>query len=90
MLRFKQFSGSGAELESTINRWLEDFEPEVSQMVQTTDAGGNVTIGILFEESFRGQEMRLTAESTARASLGSEVRPADLRDEPLKVRADGN
>jgi hypothetical protein len=90
VLRFKKFSGAGADLERSINAWLADFEPEVSQMVQTTDAAGVVTISFLFEESFRGQEIRLTEESNARSSVESSLRPGNLQDVPLELRVDGD
>jgi hypothetical protein len=51
MLRFKQFSGSGSDFEHAVNAWLEQIEPDVTQMVQTVDDSGRVTIGFLFEES---------------------------------------
>jgi hypothetical protein len=73
MLRFKLFSGQGADLENEVNRWLGDFEPDVNQMVQTVDASGTLSIAFLFEESFRGQEKRYTAERgqarTAQAAI---------------------
>lgn len=62
MLRFKQFSGSAQELEVAVNRWLAQNEPDVTQMVQTVNNDGSIAIAFLFEESFRGQELRLSEE----------------------------
>jgi hypothetical protein len=85
MLRFKHFSGAGRDLEEAINRWLEEFEPEVSQMVQTVEASGVVTIGFLFEESFRGQERRMSEEARPRARVELPLRK---EDSPLRVSGD--
>jgi hypothetical protein len=85
MLRFKHFSGAGEELERGINLWLDEFEPEVTQMVQTVDSGGVVTIGFLFEESFRGQERRLSEEARPRSRSEAPVRKEEA---PLKVSAE--
>jgi hypothetical protein len=82
MLRFKHFNGAGQELEESINEWLAAFEPEVSQMVQTVDRGGLVTIGFLFEESFRGQERRMSEEARPRSRVEAPIRKEDA---PLKV-----
>lgn len=83
MLRFKQFSGTGADLERSVNAWLEAFEPDVTEMVQTTDGRG-VVISFLFEESFRGQERRLSDEH-GMSQTGAPM-PADLiPDKPLRV-----
>jgi hypothetical protein len=60
--RFKHFRGFGAEFEQTINRWLDDFEPDITQMSQTVDSSGSLTVSFVYEESFRGQEMRLDSE----------------------------
>ena len=62
MLRFKQFVGNGRELERTVNSWLAEFEPDVTQMVQSQASDGVVVISFLYEESFRGQERRLEQE----------------------------
>lgn len=87
MLRFKQFSAVGPDLEQQVNSWLEQFEPDVTQMVQTVDGSGEVTISFLFEESFRGQELRL---SSGRGVSGmSPAMPMELmHDEPVGVRAE--
>jgi hypothetical protein len=85
MPRFKQFTGSGEELESSINAWLEEFEPDVTNMVQTTDDGGAITISFLFDESFRGQDLRFRHEhGLARKDM--QPPPAQsLPDKPIKV-----
>ena len=62
MPRYKQFQGSGAELERAVNSWLDEFEPDVTQMAQTVDGNGSVLLGFIYEESFRGQERRLDTE----------------------------
>jgi hypothetical protein len=85
MLRFKHFSGSGRDLERSVNDWLDEFEPEVSQMVQTVDGSGVVTVGFLFEESFRGQERRMSEEARPRARIEPALRGGELREAPLEV-----
>jgi hypothetical protein len=60
--RFKHFQGAGVELETAINRWLDDFEPDIAQMAQTVDSRGTLTISFVYDESFRGQELRLDNE----------------------------
>ncbi len=85
MLRFKQFHGSGNELEQAVNGWLAELEPDVTYMVQTTDGAGKVTISFLFEESFRGQEIRFQSE---RGLSRTNMRPApaeSLPDKPIPV-----
>lgn len=83
MLQFKQFSGKGDDLQKKVNSWLEAFEPDITQMVQTAD-GDSVVISFLFEESFRGQERRLASNH----GVGAEQTavPAEMvPDKPIKV-----
>ena len=87
MLRFKHFSGRGEDLEAAINGWLGEFEPDVSQMTQTVSADGTVLISLLYEESFRGQELRLSAEHRMRNSPPP-VPPEVAPDEPIIVTPD--
>lgn len=61
-MRFKSFSGDGEGLERDINTWLGKFEPDVSEMSQTVGPNGQLIVSFLYEESFRGQERRITAE----------------------------
>jgi hypothetical protein len=85
MLRYKQIGGSGQPLEDSVNAWLEQFEPDVTQMVQTQLSDGSLMIGFLFEESFRAQELRLSSRSVVRNAsppMTDEVRP----DDRLSVR----
>lgn len=88
ILRFKQFSGSGSEFEHAVNAWLEQIEPDVTQMVQTVDDSGRVTIGFLFEESFRGQEFRLASERQVERATRPAMSPSDVPDIPLQVHAE--
>jgi hypothetical protein len=81
MLRFKHFSGPSAELEQAVNQWLSDFEPDVTQMVQTGNDDGSLNISFLFEESFRGQERRLSAGYGGRSAPPA----ASMPDKPLQV-----
>jgi hypothetical protein len=85
MLRFKHFTGSSSDLEQAINEWLEQYEPEVTQMVQSYDGKGALTIGFLFEESFRGQELRLAAKRGMSGATVPAVPPELVPDEPLHV-----
>jgi hypothetical protein len=88
MLRYKQFSGKGTELEDTINGWLERFEPDVTQMVQTVAEDNSVFISFLFEESFRGQELRLSAEHGVSSHVTPAIPPELYPDRPLTVQDD--
>ncbi len=89
MLRFKQFSGSGPELERAINTWLEEYEPDVTQMAQTEGRDGRVIISFVFEESFRGQELRLSSERGMSGAPPPVIPPEVMPDEPLKVESPG-
>lgn len=84
-MRFKQFSGSGADLEQTINAWLAEFEPDVSQMSQTVASGGEVVISFLFEESFRGQELRLSRESGMQNATQAVINAEEIPGPPVHV-----
>ncbi|HLJ66781.1 MAG TPA: hypothetical protein VKX16_05430 [Chloroflexota bacterium] len=84
MLRFKQFAGASSELEGAVNDWLAEFEPDIKQMSQTATSDGRVTLCFVFEESFRGQERRLTAEAR-RGMIEPAVPVGELLDEPLRV-----
>ena len=88
MLRYKHFSGSGEMLEQTVNSWLEDFEPDVTKMSQTVAADGTLNISFLFEESFRGQERRLSSESGMEAAARPSMSANNLKDEPIQVSID--
>ncbi|HEX6509140.1 MAG TPA: hypothetical protein VF221_16045 [Chloroflexota bacterium] len=84
MLRFKQFVGSGAEVEEAVNTWLAETEPDVTQMVQSVD-GGAVTLSFLFEESFRGQELRYSSERGMRRGSEPAMPANTIPDEPIRV-----
>ena len=84
MLRYKRFVGAD-DLEARINEWLENNEPDITQMVQTVDSNGTVTISFLFEESFRGQELRYAAESGMSEAMEPAVPADSIPDEPLVV-----
>jgi hypothetical protein len=85
MLRFKYFSGTGADLDQAVNAWLSEFEPDVTQMTQTVDGAGGAMICFLYAESFRGQERRIEQEH----GLGRAGKPAvpvnSVPDEPIHV-----
>lgn len=84
MLRFKTFTGTGPELEQKVNAWLAEYEPDITHMVQTVD-GGRVTVSVLFDESFRGQEIRLSEERGVANATAPAV-PADtIPDKPIIV-----
>ena len=85
MVRFKQFSGKGPELEQAVNSWLNEFEPDVTQMVQTIGADGTIMLSLLFEESFRGQELRMASERGIVAATVPAVPEATIPDRPLEV-----
>jgi hypothetical protein len=85
MLRFKQFSGSGGELERAVNDWLTQFEPDVRQMSQTVASDGSVSMAFLFEESFRGQEIRLASEHGVANATGLAAPAAGIPDDPIIV-----
>src|SRR5579872_1543105 len=82
MPRFKHFSGVGTELEQAVNQWLTEFEPDVTQMVQTVSGDGSLSISFLFEESFRGQELRLSAGYGQRAPVTTPDKPVRVPIEP--------
>ncbi len=87
MLRFKYFSGNGAQLEGAINGWLETYEPEVTQM-STAVTGDGVAVSFLFDESFRGQERRLTEErGMPQEEIGAPE--SNMPDDPVHVVIDG-
>jgi hypothetical protein len=83
MLRYKQIAGTGQALEDSVNAWLEKFEPDVTQMVQTQLVDGSLVIGFLFAESFRGQELRLSSRSSNRVSQHATTQPPT---EPARVQ----
>lgn len=86
MLRFKYFAGSGAQLEEAVNAWLETYEPEVTQMSTCATQDG-VAVTILFDESFRGQERRLTEERGIRDEIAAPE--SSMPDDPVRVAIDG-
>lgn len=85
MLRFKLFSGTPESLEVEVNGWLAAFAPDVTQMVQTVNASRGLSIAFLFEESFRGQEMRLSAEHHGARTTRPAIPVSRLPIEPLTV-----
>jgi hypothetical protein len=87
VLRFKYFAGNGAQLESQINGWLETYEPEITQM-STAVVGDSVTISFLFDESFRGQERRLSEQRGISANDEIAVPERFLPDDTIQVSAD--
>lgn len=88
MLRFKYFSGSGAQLEAAINGWLETYEPEVTQM-STAVTGEGVSVSFLFDESFRGQELRLSEQKGLTMEDDVQAPERILPDDPVHVSVDG-
>ncbi|MGI8827832.1 MAG: hypothetical protein ACR2JC_19820 [Chloroflexota bacterium] len=85
MVRFKQFSGTGSELEKAVNAWLGEYEPDVTQMVQTVNTDGKITLCLLFDESFRGQEIRLASERVITAPTAPTIPEEAMRDKPIAV-----
>lgn len=85
MPRFKQFVGTGAGLENGINQWLENNEPDITQMVQTVNGDSTITIGFLYEESFRGQELRYAEESGMSGAVEPAVPAESIPDRPIQV-----
>lgn len=84
MMRFKHFVGSGPELDEEINRWLAEYEPDVTHVVQSSD-GDTLSISFVFDESFRAQELRLSEERGMTQATIPPV-PADtIPDKPLVV-----
>src|SRR5579884_1109027 len=61
MIRYKQFVGSGQDLERMVNHWLAEYEPDVTHMAQSPHSDG-VLLSFLYDESFRGQELRFEEE----------------------------
>lgn len=90
MLRFKQFSGSGVELENAVNAWLTEIEPDVTQMTQSEGREGTLLISFIFEESFRGQELRLSSERGMSRSNQPVVLDETEQDEPIHVQEAGS
>ncbi len=84
MLRYKRFVGAD-DLEARINEWLENNEPDITQMVQTVHGTGDITISFLFEESFRGQELRYAVQSGMSDALEPAVPAGSIPDEPVIV-----
>lgn len=84
MLRFKQFSGSGIEVEAAVNQWLAEFEPDVTKMVQTVAGDGCVSLSFLFEESFRGQELRLATEHGT-SNISPSIPASSIPDGPITI-----
>ena len=89
MLRFKQFRGRTSELEEAVNTWLEEFEPDVSQMTQTVTQDGTVVMGFLFEESFRGQELRLSSQHGMSGAVTAPAPAEVAQDHPIPVEEAG-
>ncbi|GAC1328177.1 MAG: hypothetical protein NVSMB22_19930 [Chloroflexota bacterium] len=85
MVRFKQFAGNGSELEQAVNAWLHEFEPDVTQMVQTVGTDGTTVLSLLFEESFRGQEIRLASERGISQATTPAVTEDAFPDKPIEV-----
>jgi hypothetical protein len=86
MPRYKQFHGSGSELERAVNSWLDEYEPDVTQMAQTVDGNGSVVVGFIYEESFRGQERRLDTEHGMAKVKGPSSPEAVMPEDPVHVR----
>lgn len=87
MLRFKYFAGNGTQLESQVNAWLETYEPEVTQM-STAVVGDGVAVSFLFDESFRGQERRLSEQRGISANDEVQAPERSIPDDPVHVSAD--
>lgn len=88
MLRFKHFQGAGSQLERAVNDWLSEFEPDVTQMAQTVGPNGVTIISFVFEESFRGQELRLSSErNIAERAAVPAISADEMRDKPLHVES---
>jgi hypothetical protein len=72
-------------LEALINGWLEEFEPDVTQMSQTVEGSGCVTLSFLYDESFRGQERRLDNEHGMSQVPNSVAAEPRMPDDPVHV-----
>lgn len=85
MLRVKVFSsatygGNCSQLEDGINRWLENAQPAIRQMTQSSVAD-QVIVLFLYEERHRDAQMRASSaevpEAFERSLNESELDPAD-------------
>lgn len=84
MTRFKQFMGNKQELEPAINAWLAESDPDITFMGQTVGGDGAVCVSFLYDESFRGQELRWEEEHHVTAHEAPV--PADeFPDKPIRV-----
>lgn len=84
MMRFKHFVGTGQELDDLINRWLAEYEPDVTHVVQSSD-GDRIIVSILFDESFRAQEMRMSEERGMTQATVPAVPAETIPDKPVIV-----
>lgn len=87
MLRFKHFSGTGPELERDINQWLETYNPDITHVSQSQHDGG-ILITFLFDESFRGQERRISEERQTQNATMPPVPADSIPDTPIPVQSD--
>jgi hypothetical protein len=84
VLRFKVFMGASPDIEDAVNRWLSEYEPEITHMAQTAD-GDTVVISFVFDESFRAQELRLSKERGMSEAAHAPVPADSIPDKPIVV-----
>lgn len=88
MLRYKQFVGSGQDLERAVNAWLEQNDPDVTHLVQSQGVDGSIALSFVFQESFRAQENRLAREHGLEQATQPVVSLEDIAETPLPVGAE--
>lgn len=84
MLRFKVFSGSSSDVERKVNLWLAEYEPDIAHMAQTGSSDA-LLISFVFDESFRGQEIRLSEEHAVNNAIEPAVPLDTIPDKPVIV-----
>jgi hypothetical protein len=84
-LRFKQSVGTGGAFKNSVNEWLENNEPDITQMVRTVDGDSTVAISFLFGERFRGQNLKYAEQSGMAAAIEPAVPADEIPDKLLHV-----
>ena len=82
-MRFRHFTGMGADLDDQINSWIQSGA-DIHFMSHTELADGTITVCFVFQEGFAAQERRMTSEHGLR-----DAPPVKPQTEPIHVESEG-
>lgn len=82
-MRFRHFTGQGADLDDQISEWIQSGA-DIHFMSHSQLSDGTITVCFVYQEGFAAQERRMIAQQGLH-----EGSPTHLQPEPIHVESEG-